>query len=60
MSEPKTTAVVNIGTLLTGDLASPISEAESLLIDAGRITEIGAVAAGDADRVIDVGGATVG
>jgi len=60
MSEPKTTAVVNIGTLLTGDLASPVSEADSLLIDTGRITEIGAVAAGDADRVIDVGGATVG
>ncbi len=60
MFEPKTTAVVNIGTLLTGALASPISEAESLLIDGGRLAKIGGVTPSDAERVIDVGGATVG
>ncbi|NIA24537.1 MAG: amidohydrolase family protein [Gammaproteobacteria bacterium] len=60
MSEPKTTAVVNIGTLLTGDLTAPIAEAESLLIDDGLIATIGGVSMGDAERVIDVHGATVG
>lgn len=60
MPEPKTTAVINIGTLLTGDLGSPVAPEESLLIDEGRITAIGGVEAGDADRVVDVHGATVG
>ena len=60
MLEPKTTAVVNIGTLLTGDLGAPFAEAESLLIEDGVIVRIGGVTAADGERVIDVGGATVG
>lgn len=60
MSEPKTTAVVNIGTMYTGDLATPIAEADSLLIEDGQIAAIGGVSGVDADRVIDVNGATVG
>lgn len=60
MSEPRTTAVIDIGTLFTGDLASPTSAAGSLLIEEGRIVQLGGVTGGDADRVIDVHGATVG
>ena len=60
MSEPRTTAIVNIGTMFTGDLAQPIAEADSLGIEAGRIVAIGDVSAADADRVIDAHGATVG
>jgi enamidase len=60
MNEPKTTAVVNIGTLFTGDLDSPFAAADSLLITEGQISKIGDVAAGDGERTIDVNGATVG
>lgn len=55
----KRTAIVNIGTLISGDLSTPILEADSVLIEDGRISKIGSVAAGDGDRVVDVGGATV-
>ena len=58
--EPRTTAIVNIGILLTGDLRGPIAAADSLLVEDGRIAAIGGVAAGEADRTIDIGGATVG
>jgi enamidase len=60
MDEPKTTALVNIGTLMTGDLASPMATADSLLISEGRISKIGDVEDGDGERTIDVNGATVG
>lgn len=60
MSESKSTAIVNIGTLISGDLSNPLLEADSLLIEDGLIARIGSVAASDADRVVDVGGATVG
>jgi enamidase len=60
MTEPRTTAVVNIGTLLTGDLTSPFADADSLLIDDGKLARIGGVTAADGERVIDVAGATVG
>ncbi|MFP3913830.1 MAG: amidohydrolase [Actinomycetota bacterium] len=56
MTSP-TTALVGIGTLLTGDLTSPVSAADSLLIEDGLITRIGGV--DEAERVIDVRGATV-
>ena len=58
--EPRTTAMVNIGILLTGDLTGPISDADSLLIERGTITAIGGVDPSTADRTIDVRGATVG
>ena len=60
MSQSTTTAVVGIGTLFTGDLATPISEADSLLIEDGRIAQIGGVDPRDADRVVEVHGASVG
>ena len=54
------TAVINIGTLLTGDVDEPYGKADSLLIEDGIITRLGDVGDCDAERVIDVGGATVG
>lgn len=58
--EPPTTAIVNIGTLLTGDVAEPYGNADSILIECGMITEMGGVDSARAERVINVGGATVG
>lgn len=61
MPQPSTTAVVNIGTLLTGDLAAPLAEADAVLIRDGLIDRIGTTGdLGDAEQVIDVGGSTVG
>ena len=50
-------SITNIGTLLTGDLASPIGEGEAVLVENGVISSIGSDASGDIE--IDVGGATV-
>ncbi|MGH9135705.1 MAG: amidohydrolase family protein [Acidimicrobiales bacterium] len=58
-SLPPATAIVNIGTLLTGDAATPYGDADSLLVDDGRIAQVGDVGRTAAKRVIDVGGATV-
>ena len=55
-----TTAIVNIGTLLTGDVDEPYGDATSLLVEDGVIARLGATGRGDAERVIDAGGATVG
>lgn len=53
--------MVNIGTLVTGDLARPVIEADSLLVEDGRIVSIGSHdGLEEAGRVIDAGGATVG
>jgi enamidase len=60
MAEPKTTAIINIGKLVSGDLDSPTIEAESLLIADGKIAQIGDVTAGDAEQVVDAHGVTVG
>lgn len=60
MSESVTTAVVNIGTLFSGDLRQPVLDFESLLIENGRLAALGEVDGNDADMVIDVQGATVG
>lgn len=54
------TLVRNIGTLLTGDLAHPVADADSLLLVDGQVAEVGTAAtAADVDRVLDVQGATV-
>lgn len=57
-----TLALVNIGVLATGILATPRLEAEAMLVEDGRIAAIGAssrVGAGGADVVVDCQGATV-
>ncbi|MCY4369401.1 MAG: amidohydrolase family protein [bacterium] len=61
MATAQRTAVVNIGTLVTGDLRQPVLDAETLLIEDGLIASIGsAEGQEDADQVIDANGATVG
>lgn len=60
MATTPTTEIVNIGVLLTGDVAEPYGTADSLLIQDGVITQIGNANTGDAERIIDVRGATVG
>ncbi|WP_432837945.1 amidohydrolase family protein [Dactylosporangium sp. CA-092794] len=47
----------NIGTLLSGDLAHPMLDATSVLVDGGVIREIGTEP--DAETVIDLHGATL-
>jgi len=57
------TLITNIGTVVTGDIDAPIADADSILIEDGRIAAVGrglapdAGAGGDA-RVIDAKGST--
>jgi enamidase len=56
------TAIVNIGTIVTGDLASPFAKGDTVLMEEGKITAVGtasAAAVSACDVVIDAGGATV-
>jgi len=54
------TAIVNIGTLVSGDLATGELEADSVIIDKGIIVAIGQrLDISDADLVIDAQGTTV-
>lgn len=56
----ETLAITGIGTLLSGDIADPVLDAEAVLVEAGRI-----VAIGDATNIpravprVDIGGATL-
>jgi enamidase len=57
-----TLGLVNIGTLLTGDLAAPRADVDSLLAEDGRLSALGAASrtsAARADVVIDCRGTTV-
>jgi enamidase len=56
-----TTAIVNIGALVSGDLDRPLLPATSLVIEDDRFAAIGpdAAAVARADRVIDAGGTTL-
>jgi enamidase len=57
-----TLGLVNIGALATGDLARPRQDVESILVENGRITALGAgsgTAAARADVVVDCRGTTV-
>jgi enamidase len=52
-------AIVNLGGLVTGDLAAPLREADAILMEAGRITRIGVLDAAtleSCDVVVDAGG----
>src|SRR5437764_5861226 len=51
--------VRNIGQLVSGDIRAPRLDADSLVIDGGRIAAIGRALDGDADTVIDCRGTTV-
>src|SRR3978361_1495563 len=53
------TAIVNIGTILTGDLKSPFATGDSILMKDGIIAAVGTVAArdvADCDVVVDAAG----
>jgi enamidase len=55
------TGIVNIGTIVTGDLAQPFAGGDSILMADGRITAVGTVSASDVescDVVIDAAGTT--
>jgi enamidase len=54
-----TTLVRNIGTLVSGDIARPLLDADSLVIRDGRIAAVGRGLDEDADTVIDARGTTV-
>ena len=56
------TALVNIGTLLTGALEAPVGTADTILMADGLITKVGTASAAEVeacDVVIDAAGATV-
>ena len=56
------TALVNIGTLLTGALEAPVGTADTILMADGVITKVGTASAAEVeacDVVIDAAGATV-
>ena len=58
------TLIVNIGTVATGDSQAPLADADSILIEDGRIAAVGrapngdAAAAGHIDQLIDARGTT--
>ena len=57
-----TLGLVNIGALATGDLAAPRQDVESILVENGRIAELGAgsrTGASRADVVVDCRGTTL-
>jgi enamidase len=54
-------AIVNIGRILTGEWREPVAQGDALLMEAGRITQVGSLSSGDvesADVVIDAAGTT--
>ena len=53
------TLVRNIGQIVSGDIASPLIDGDSIAIEDGRIVAVGSGLDGDADTVIDAHGSTV-
>jgi enamidase len=53
------TLVTNIGQIVSGDIAHPLIDGDSIAIDGATITEVGNGLDGDADTVIDARGSTV-
>lgn len=54
-------AIVNLGTIVTGDLKAPFAAGDSMLMEDGRISEIGTLSSGKVsacDVVVDASGAT--
>lgn len=50
-------AVVNIGTILSGDIKDPVAAGNSIVMVDGKIESVGEVASGECDITIDAGGA---
>jgi enamidase len=54
-------AVVNLGTIVTGDLKAPLAGGDTVILDGGLIAKVGTASASElesCDVVIDAGGAT--
>src|SRR5712691_5061026 len=54
------TAIVNLGTIVNGEWKNPITRGDTILMDAGKIVEVGGIsseAVKDCDVVIDADGA---
>jgi len=51
--------ITNIGELFTGDLAAPMSDAASVLIEDGRIAAVGPGLAADGEKTIDLSGSVI-
>ena len=54
-------AVVNLGTIVSGDLAAPLASGDTIILDGGLIAKVGTASATElesCDVVIDAGGAT--
>lgn len=55
------TAIVNLGTIVTGDWRDPYAKGDSIMMEDGKIVEVGTIAANkieNCDVVIDADGAT--
>jgi enamidase len=52
------TLITNIGTVVSGDIEAPIADADSILIEDGRIAAVGRGLEGDGAQVIDARGTT--
>lgn len=58
------TLIVNIGAVVTGDVAAPLADADSILVEDGRIVAVGRALSGEAadaghiDQLIDAKGTT--
>lgn len=52
-------AITNIGALMTGDIASPVEAADTIVVEDGVITAIGSRSDFVADSWMDISGATV-
>lgn len=52
-------ALINAGSVVSGELANPLIEAEAIIFDDGKIHLGGRDEIGDADLRVDLGGATV-
>ena len=58
------TLITNLGAIATGDIAAPLADADSILVEDGRITAVGRRLDGDAgaggrlDQTIDAKGTT--
>ena len=53
------TLIVNIGQIVSGDVARPLLDGDAIAIDGGLITAVGRGLDGDADTIIDAAGTTV-
>src|SRR5947208_3104819 len=58
MAAIKSTLIRNIGTIVTGDLAQPLGEADSVYVEHGVIREVGSDRS-DADTIVDARGLTL-